>query len=124
MSPTVYPDTLRVPTWNYVAVQCVVRARLLNERTEMDQMIDKLIDDNEASYLAQWRMLDADYHAKMMQMIVGFELEISELQFKIKLNQHRPESHAALRRSLAAGGEAERELLLWMDRGSPGAGGS
>jgi transcriptional regulator len=52
----------------------------------------------------------------MMAMIVGFELEITELQCKLKLNQHRPESHAALRRTFAAGSEAERELLGWMDR--------
>ena len=116
MSPTVYPDTMRVPTWNYLAVQCRVRVRLLNERAEMDQMLDKLIDDNEASYLAQWRSLSEDYHSKMMAMIVGFELEITELQCKLKLNQHRPESHAALRRSFAGGSEADRELLGWMDR--------
>jgi len=116
MSPTVYPDTMRVPTWNYIAVQCTVRVRLLNERSEMDQMISKLIEDNESSYHEQWRSLSAGYQARMMTMIVGFELEIMQLQCKIKLNQHRPESHAALRRSLAAGSDAERELLDWMDR--------
>jgi transcriptional regulator len=116
MSPTVYPDAMRVPTWNYVAVQCVVRVRLLNERTEMDEMIDKLIDDNEASYLTQWRSLGEDYHSRMMAMIVGFELDITDLQCKIKLNQHRPESHAALRRSFVGGSEDELELLGWMDR--------
>jgi transcriptional regulator len=52
----------------------------------------------------------------MVAMIVGFELEITELQCKLKLNQHRPESHAALRRVFAAGSEDERELLSWMDR--------
>src|ERR1700691_3365370 len=116
MSPTVYPDTMRVPTWNYLAVQCRVRVRLLSERAEMNQMLEKLIEDNEPSYLAQWRSLSEEYQAKMVAMIVGFELEITELQCKLKLNQHRPESHAALRRSFAAGSEAERELLGWMDR--------
>lgn len=116
MSPTVYPDRMRVPTWNYLAVQCRVRVRLLSERTEMDEMLDKLIEDNEPSYLAQWRSLSEDYHSRMMAMIVGFELEVTELQCKLKLNQHRPESHAALRRAFAAGSEAERELLGWMDR--------
>ena len=116
MSPTVYSDTKRVPTWNYLAVQCRVNVRLLNERAEMDQMLDKLIEDNEPGYSAQWHSLDEDYHTRMMSMIVGFELEITELQCKLKLNQHRPESHAALRRTLAGGNEAERELLGWMDR--------
>ena len=116
MSPAVYLDTKRVPTWNYLAVQCRVNVRLLNERAEMDQMLEKLIDDNEPAYLAQWRSLDEDYHTTMMSMIVGFELEVIELQCKLKLNQHRPESHAALRQTLAGGNEAERELLSWMDR--------
>jgi transcriptional regulator len=116
MSPSVYPDSMRVPTWNYLSVQCRVRVRLMTERAELDQMLDRLIGDNEPSYLAQWHSLSEDYHAKMVAMIVGFELEITELQSKLKLNQHRPESHAALRRTLAAGGERERELLSWMDR--------
>jgi transcriptional regulator len=116
MSPSVYPDMTRVPTWNYLAVQCRVRARLLNERAEMERLLDKLIEDNEPPYLAQWRSLSEDYRSKMMAMIVGFELEVTELECKLKLNQHRPESHAALRRTLAAGNEAERELLGWMDR--------
>jgi transcriptional regulator len=116
MSPSVYPDTMRVPTWNYLAVQCNVRVRLLTERGELEQMLDKLIADNEPGYLAQWHSLGEDYRSKMVAMIVGFELEITELECKLKLNQHRPESHAALRRSLAAGSADERELLSWMDR--------
>lgn len=112
MSPTVYPDTMRVPPWNYLAVQCRARVRLLNERAEIDQMLDKLIEDDDPSYLAQWRSLSENYHSKMIAMIVGFELEITELQCKLKLNQHRPESHAALRRTFASGSE----LLSWMDR--------
>jgi transcriptional regulator len=116
MSPSVYPDTMRVPTWNYLAVQCRVRVRLLNQRAEMDQMLVKLIEHNEPAYLEQWRSLSEEYHTRMIAMIVGFELEITELQCKLKLNQHRPESHAALRRAYAEGSEAERELVAWMDR--------
>jgi transcriptional regulator len=102
MSPRVYPDTMRVPTWNYLAVQCRVRVRLLTGRAELDQMLDKLIADNEPVYLEQWHSLG--------------ELEVTELECKLKLNQHRPESHAALRRALATGSQDELELLGWMDR--------
>ncbi|HEX4153707.1 MAG TPA: FMN-binding negative transcriptional regulator [Steroidobacteraceae bacterium] len=116
MSPTVYTDTMRVPSWNYVSVQCQVQVRLLTERAEMEQMLAKLIEDNEPAYLAQWRSLGDEYQARMMGMIVGFELEVTGLQCKLKLNQHRPESHAALRRAYADGGEAQRELVGWMDR--------
>jgi transcriptional regulator len=116
MSPTVYPDTLRVPTWNYLAVQCRVRPRLLTEASDVDQVLTRLIEDNEPSYLAQWRSLGEDYQTRMMAGIVAFELDVTELQSKVKLNQHRPESHAALRQAYAGGNEAERELVGWMDR--------
>jgi transcriptional regulator len=116
MSPTVYPDTQRVPTWNYLAVQCRVRPRLLTEAVDVDRVLAVLIEDNEPSYLAQWRSLGEEYQTRMMAGIVAFELEVIELTSKLKLNQHRPESHAALRRAYAAGTEAERELVGWMDR--------
>lgn len=116
MSPSVYPDKMRVPTWNYLAVQCRVRARLLSEKAELGGLLVKLIEDNEPAYLAQWRGLGEDYHARMMAGIVGFELEVTELQCKLKLNQHRPESHAALRAAYADGSADERELVAWMDR--------
>jgi transcriptional regulator len=116
MSPSVYPDTLRVPTWNYLAVQCRVRARLLTTAAETHQMLANLIADNEPAFLAQWRSLGDDYQRRMMAGIVGFELDITDLECKLKLNQHRPESHAALRQVYSAGGEAQRELVAWMDR--------
>ncbi len=31
MSPQVYPDLARVPTWNYLAVHCTVQATLIEE---------------------------------------------------------------------------------------------
>jgi transcriptional regulator len=116
MSPSVYPDKMRVPTWNYLAVQCRVRARLLTEGPELSRMLELLIEDNEPAYLAQWKTLGEAYHTRMMSGIVGFELEVTELKCKLKLNQHRPESHAALRRAYASGCDAERELVEWMDR--------
>jgi transcriptional regulator len=48
--------------------------------------------------------------------IVGFELRVTGLQAKFKLNQHRPESHAALRASYAQRGENQQALGAWMDR--------
>ncbi len=116
MSPSVYADKMRVPTWNYLAVQCRVRARLLTTAVETHQMLAKIIEDNEPAYLAQWRSLGEEYQTRMMAGIVGFELDITELECKLKLNQHRPESHAALRQAYCAGSEAERELVAWMDK--------
>lgn len=116
LSPTVYPDRARVPTWNYLAVHCTVRATLVDEPAAKDRLLKQLIADHEPSYAAQWRSLGDEFANKMLAGIVGFELEVIDLQCKLKLNQHRPEAHAAMKAGYAAGNELERELAGWMDR--------
>lgn len=116
MSPKVYPDLARVPTWNYLAVHCVVQARLVEEPAAKDALLKKLIGDHEPAYAAQWRGLGEDFAHKMLAGIVAFELRVTALQCKLKLNQHRPEAHAAMKAAYAAGDENERALAAWMDK--------
>ena len=116
MSPRVYPDAARVPTWNYLAVHCTVEASLVEDAAAKDALLKKLIGDHEPPYAAQWRSLGEDFAHKMLAGIVAFELRITGLQCKLKLNQHRPEAHAAMKAAYAAGGEPARELAAWMDR--------
>ena len=68
------------------------------------------------AYADQWRGLGEEYQHKMMGGIVAFELKVLEMQCKIKLNQHRPEAHAAMKEAYAAGNENERALAEWMDK--------
>lgn len=116
MSPRVYADKQRVPTWSYLAVHCTVQARLVEEAAEKDALLKKLIGDHEPAYAEQWRGLGEDYQHKMMAGIVAFELDVVAWQCKIKLNQHRPESHAAMHAAYAAGDAPARELAAWMER--------
>ena len=117
LSPQVYPDLVRVPTWNYLAVHCTVQARLIEEADEKDKLLKKLIGDHEPAYAQQWRALAPEFAQKMLSGIVGFELRVTDLQTKLKLNQHRPESHAAMKSIYAAAGkDNERALALWVDR--------
>ncbi|MBK8072194.1 MAG: FMN-binding negative transcriptional regulator [Ramlibacter sp.] len=115
LSPKVYPDLARVPSWNYLAVHCVVQATLLDDPLAKDRLLKKLIGDHEPPYAEQWRGLGDEFAHKMLAGIVGFELTVTELQCKIKLNQHRPESHAAMKAAYAAGNEREQALAAWMD---------
>lgn len=115
-SPTVYPDRERVPTWNYLAVHCIVEASLIERPSDKDALLKGLIGDHEPAYAAQWRSLQPAYTEKMLAGIVAFELRVQRWQCKIKLNQHRPESHAAMRAAYARGGESEQALGVWMDR--------
>ena len=116
LSPTVYPDLARVPTWNYLAVHCTVQATLIEEAEAKDGLLKKLIADHEPPYAEQWRGLGEDFAHKMLAGIVAFELKVTEVQCKIKLNQHRPEAQAAMKAIYAEGNENEQALARWMDR--------
>ncbi|RZJ25071.1 MAG: FMN-binding negative transcriptional regulator [Haliea sp.] len=116
MSPKVYPDLARVPTWNYLAVHCTVQATLIEDPSAKDALLKKLIGDHEPPYADQWRALGEEFAHKMLAGIVAFELRVTELQCKIKLNQHRKESHTAMRAVYAAGSPDEQALGQWMER--------
>ncbi|WP_372825503.1 FMN-binding negative transcriptional regulator [Polaromonas sp.] len=116
LSPKVYPDLARVPTWNYLAVHCTVQATLIEDPAGKDALLKKLIGDHEPSYADQWRGLGAEYQHKMLAGIVAFELQVTDLQCKVKLNQHRPEAQTGMRAVYEAGTENERALAQWMTR--------
>ena len=127
LSPQVYPDLARVPTWNYVALHCTVQARLIDEPEAKDALLKKLIGEHEPAYAAQWRGLDPEYQRKMLGGMVGFELQVLSYECKLKLNQHRPEAHEATLAIYDAGGVMQQSLADWMRRlkaskESPGSG--
>jgi transcriptional regulator len=116
MSPAVYPDLIRVPTWSYVAVHVKAEARILEGEEAKDALLKQLIADHEPAYAQQWRGLPETYTHPMMNAIVAFEMKLLEVQTKVKLNQHRPESHAAMHAAYNSGNESEKALALWMRR--------
>lgn len=115
LSPAVYPDLARVPSWNYLAVHCRVEATLIDDAEGKDVLLKALIGQHEPPYADQWRALDEAYTGKMLKAIVGFELRVTELQCTLKLNQHRPESHAALYALYRAGNADAQALAGWME---------
>ena len=117
-SPQVYPDTARVPTWHYVAVHCRVTARLIghDDAAAKDRLLKALIDDHEPAYADQWRARDEAFQRRMLAGIAAFELQVDQWQCALKLNQHRPEAHAAMQARYAAGTPDERALARWMER--------
>lgn len=116
MTPRVYPDLTRVPTWSYLAVHATVQARIVEAFEDKDRLLKHLIHDHDLAYADQWRSLGEVYQRKMMAGIVAFELRVVSLQCKLKLNQHRPESHATMHAAYAAGNADEQALAGWMQR--------
>lgn len=120
LSPSVYPDLQRVPTWNYVALHCRVQIELVDDAEDKDALLKCLIGDHEPAYAAQWRGLDADYTRKMLAAVVGFRMRVLSWECKLKVNQHRSESWDAQRNYYSAQAQQgdcnARELLQWMDK--------
>jgi len=116
MSPGVYPDLVRVPTWNYLAVHCTVDVKLIEDPAGKDALLKKLIAEHEPAYAEQWRRLGEEYAQKMLAGIVAFELPVTQLQCKLKLNQHRKEAHVKMKAIYCAGTPDEQALGEWMDR--------
>ncbi len=116
MTPRVYPDLARVPTWNYLMVHCTVEAKIIESFDDKDRLLKHLIADHDPAYADQWRGLGEDYQHKMMNGIVAFELRVLSMQCKVKLNQHRPEAQAGMRAAYGSGTENERALAQWMDK--------
>ena len=114
LSPRVYPDLARVPTWNYIAVHCTVQAQVLEGEAAKDALLKQLIEDHEPAYAAQWRGLSTDYTEKMLRGIVAFSLEIKALRCKLKVNQHRPEAHQRMLEIYDAGDSNAQALAAWM----------
>ena len=114
MSPRVYADKQRVPTWSYLAVQAKVVTRIVDPHTDRDRLLKCLIAEHEPAYAQQWRELPASYTEAMLNGIVAFEMHITELHCAVKLNQHRPDSHAAMHAAYAQGPSDHQALARWM----------
>jgi transcriptional regulator len=116
LSPSVYPDLKRVPSWNYLTVHCRIEASLVEDPLAKDRLLKKLIGDHEPAYAEQWRGLGEEFAHQMLAGIVAFELDVLQWDCKLKINQHRPEAHARMQAMYACGNEGERQLAAWMQR--------
>jgi transcriptional regulator len=91
ISPSNYEKEMNVPTWNYIAVHAYGQALLLENAELKAELLKHTITTFEAAYLQQWDGLPEDYKSKMMNGIVAFEIEVTNLQAKKKLSQNRTE---------------------------------
>ncbi len=92
ISPTAYEKQENVPTWNYIAVHAYGTPQIITFKDSpelMDRMINKMVDNYEASYQAHWHSLSQEYREGMMKGIIGFEMAITRLEGKYKLSQNR-----------------------------------
>ncbi len=78
-----------VPTWNYLAVHVSGKIRIQNE-DELIAALKNLVDKYEAGRQNPTRVENLSRKTMLMARgIVGFEIEITEIQGKKKLSQNR-----------------------------------
>lgn len=116
MTPRVYADLQRVPTWNYLTVHARVEVRFVESFEDKDRLLKHLIHEHDPAYAEQWRGLPEAFQQGMLKGIHAMELRVTELRCKLKLNQHRRESHAAMLRLYEQGTQQEQALAGWMRR--------
>ena len=101
VSPSWYAtkaDTGRVvPTWNYLAIHAEGRAQVTEDPEWLRRHLQHLTDHNESTMPDPWSLDDApsDYTLRLMQAIVGIEINIETLTGKLKASQNQPQGNRA-----------------------------
>lgn len=119
VSPNWYPSKRAtgkaVPTWNYITVHAKGAIRWIQDASWLRAHVTRLSETHEDQRARPWKVSDApeSYIDAMLKGIVGFELEIAQLDGKYKLTQNRD---AADREAVAAafGREGRADLARLM----------
>lgn len=108
VSPAWYATAPAVPTWNYTAVHAYGVPRIVNDHERFAAMLRELVEFYEAPRAERWSgEMPAEFRDKLMQGIVGVEIEITRLEGKFKLSQNRDaEDRAGIVRALEGSTDA------------------
>ena len=95
VSPSLYEQDLKVPTWNYLALHAYGPVTLLPSHEQALAIIEATIQTFEPDYLPQFKALPAETINRLIPQLVAFEMEVTEIQFQKKLSQEKsPASRA------------------------------
>lgn len=110
VTPSWYDPGLNVPTWNYAAVHAYGVPHLIENEATLYAMLSRLTATHEAGFEQPWlfEMGPDDFRGKL-KGIVGFEMEITRLEGKMKLSQNR--SQADQERVAAALAESQNATV-------------
>jgi len=90
VSPSWYSSP-GVPTWNYAVVHLRGKPRRIEGESELEALVERLTHVHESHMPSPWKPnLTGERRSKLLNMIVGFEIEITHIQGKFKLSQNRP----------------------------------
>ena len=81
-----------VPTWNYVVVHVRGTLRVIEDAYWLRAHLAALTAQQESAFEQPWQLEDAPagFIDKLMQAVVGIEIEITQLTGKWKVSQNQP----------------------------------
>jgi len=90
ISPSWYVSQEMVPTWNFESVQIKGRAKKVS-KDRLLVILEQLTEKHERQFEQPWKLdkVSAPKFNAMVEMIVGFEIDISSIKGKSKLSQNR-----------------------------------
>ncbi len=90
ISPAHYDKRENVPTWNYIAIHCSGKVKVLAGREAQERLMEKTILTFEPAYLRQFKTeVSEAYKSAHFKAIVAFEIEVKTLEYKTKLSQNK-----------------------------------
>ena len=95
ISPLLYGDAPNVPTWNYVAVHAYGCAKIYDEQENLALLEKQVAAFDDKYFQTDWQSISAGYKTNLAKGVVAFEIEVTDLQAKKKLNQNKPGRAAA-----------------------------
>lgn len=122
ISPTWYETPNTVPTWNYVAVHASGILQPVEDRAALAGILEMLVRKYEGSRATPWQFdPGTEVHQQLLHGIIGFEIEVTRLEGKWKLNQnHPPERRQRVIAALKTqGGSDPLEIAKLMSDGLP-----
>lgn len=118
ISPSWYTTGPRAPTWNYVAVQIRGRASVTEDRETLRRMVldlSALMEPEGSGWDAA--QLDSAYVDKLLPGIVGFTIDVEQIDVQLRLSQqNKADDQKRVRAALAAGSLREQQVAETMAR--------
>ncbi|MDA9556653.1 FMN-binding negative transcriptional regulator [Vibrio sp.] len=123
ISPSWYAQSPAVPTWNYSAVHVYGKVTLLNDKQTLEA-VEEVINQYEPNLLVKKDVITDEFRDKLLSGIVGFKIEISDIECKLKLGQQRkPEDQSGVYNALLHSSNLDaKNLAQFMKKLSLGTG--
>ena len=91
ISPTWYEAANAVPTWNYAAVHVTGKFQAIHDPEELLHILTRTVNVYESRQAVPWQFdTSNEFYKKLALSIVGFRIQIDNIEGKWKLNQNRP----------------------------------